>query len=346
MRKHFLICLCVLLAFSFSAFATAYLPFTYDIRSGVGVTEQRRLSDYLDALRYTPGDTPVFVLDSGKAGANVLVLGGTHANEISGIMAAILLIERASVETGRLFVIPFTNGSAITWRDNKNAVIPPWFEFTTPSGVRRLPYGSRLTNPEHEILPDPERFYLENGIPLDGSEARNLNRVHPGLPDGTLTQRISAAITSLIFEEEIDLVDDFHESGTKSRLAYMLVCNPKNLDLGAFAIIDLQMQGIDLKLEESSAEFLGLSHREFGDKTPAFAFLFETPNPGQDSDLKQPPDVVNDLIYPLYHRVSLQVAVLQTLCQYLPDFTGKTIEIVNIPPFEVLNSERLYDYYQ
>lgn len=344
MKKFSAFCLCVLIAFT--TFSSVYLPFTYDIRPGEGVTEQRRLSDYLDTLKYTPGDTPVFVLDSGKEGANVLVLGGTHANEISGIMAAILFIERASIEEGRLFVIPFTNGSASTWRDDKNAVIPPWFEFTTPSGLRRLPYGSRMTNPEHEIEPDPEQFFLSNGIALDGSEARNLNRAHPGDPHGTLTQRISAAIVSLIFEEEIDMVHDFHESGTKSRLAYMIVCNPKNLDMGAFAIIDLQMQGIDLKLEESSEEFLGLSHKEFGDKTPALAFLSETPNPGQDSDLTKTPDVVNDPVYPLYHRVSLQVAILRTLCQYLPDFTGKTLEITNIPPFEVLHSEQLYQYYR
>jgi hypothetical protein len=344
MRKIALIALALSL-FSILAFSLS-LPFTYDIRPGEGVTLQKKLSDYLEVLRDTPGDTPVFVMDSGKEGANVLILGGTHANEISGIMAAIFFIEVAKIETGKLFVIPFANGSAITWRDDVNPEIPGWFEFESATGKRILPYGSRRTNPLHQTEPDPEYFYLANGVPLEGSEARNLNRVHPGDPKGTLTQKISAGITQLIFDENIDMVHDFHESGTKSRLAYMIVCNPKNIDMGAFAIIDMQMQGVDLKLEESSDEFLGLSHKEFGDKTPALAFLSETPNPGQDTDRVDVPDAVNDPEYPLFHRVSLQILIFETLCAYLPDYTGKSIVISNIPSYEVLKTQALYQYYR
>lgn len=346
----------VILCFSFSS------PFTLDIRPGSFVTRQQKLSDFLFALRDTPADTPVFILDSGKAGANVLLLGGSHGNEISGIMAAILFIERAKVVTGKLVVIPFANASAVTSRlevlvQNNTlataAEIPVWFEFETPSGKRTLPYGSRLTQPQHQ-LPDADSFFLGNGIALAGEEARNLNRVHPGNPQGTLTQKISAAIVNIIFQENIDMVHDFHESGTKSSLAYTLVCNPKNVEMGAYTVLELQSQGLQLNLEQSSEEFLGLSHREFGDRTAALAFLSETPNPGQDTDTLSVPDVVTDAKYPLYHRVAVQVTIVLTLLRLMKDFTTKEIivelatvsAIEEIPSFEMLNSKKLYEYYR
>ena len=47
------------------------------------------------------------------AGATVFVAGGTHGNEIAGIMAAIVLVEHARVRKGRLIVVPHANNSAI-----------------------------------------------------------------------------------------------------------------------------------------------------------------------------------------------------------------------------------------
>ena len=50
-------------------------------------------------------------------GGSMLVLGGTHPNEPSGLVSAILLIENAVPEEGTLYVIPRTNNSAMTCTD-------------------------------------------------------------------------------------------------------------------------------------------------------------------------------------------------------------------------------------
>ena len=63
------------------------------IYPGPGVTEKQMLSDYNPELKGTNGDTEIYVLDSGVPGASILVLGGTHPNEPSGVVAAVALIE-------------------------------------------------------------------------------------------------------------------------------------------------------------------------------------------------------------------------------------------------------------
>ena len=93
-----------------------------------------------------------------------------------------------------------------------------------------------------------------------------------------------------------------HESSITSRLANMLVCHQRALEIGAMATLDLEMDGIVVKQEASQEEFHGLSHREFGDHTGALAFLMETPNPGQEESIEDP-DVVNDPRAPLSGRV-------------------------------------------
>lgn len=84
------------------------------IYPGPGVTAVEMLSDYNPGLKGTHGDTEVYVLDSGKPGAAVLVLGGTHPNEPSGVVAAVALIENCQPKTGVLYVIPRANHSAFT----------------------------------------------------------------------------------------------------------------------------------------------------------------------------------------------------------------------------------------
>ena len=72
----------------------------HDIRPGPGVTAVKMLSAYAPGLANTPGDTKVYVLEGREPGATVFVAGGTHGNEIAGIMAAIVLVERARVAEG------------------------------------------------------------------------------------------------------------------------------------------------------------------------------------------------------------------------------------------------------
>ena len=73
---------------------------------GPSVTEVKMLSDWFDGLNGTNGDTPVYVLEGKKPGGAMLILGGTHANEVSGYMSAFTFIENAVVEEGTVYVIP------------------------------------------------------------------------------------------------------------------------------------------------------------------------------------------------------------------------------------------------
>lgn len=61
----------------------------------------------------TPYETPLFVLDSGEAGAVVLVLGGVHGNEPGAWMAAEALLKRGPPERGTLLIVPRANKLAV-----------------------------------------------------------------------------------------------------------------------------------------------------------------------------------------------------------------------------------------
>ena len=289
-------------------------PTSHDVRPGYGVSEIRWLSDYLPALRATPGDTPIYVMRGAEPGGTFLLLGGTHANEIAGIMAATLFVERATVTRGTVYVIPHANNSATRYNTGiYNATSPQWFELTNGVGeVRRFHYGDRRTQPEDQE-PDPAVFVHEpSGLELAGDEARNLNRNHPGKVDGTLTQQISYALFALTDQEGVNLLVDMHEASLTSRMTNMLVSHPRAVDIAAFTILDLEIVGIALKQEVSSEEYFGLSHREFGDRTHALAFLIESGNPGQEAGIKNP-DVVNDRRSPLADRVYLQLRTIEAI---------------------------------
>jgi hypothetical protein len=287
-------------------------PLAHDVRRGPGVASVRWLSDWLPSLADTPGDTRVYVLEGAQRGGAAVVVGGTHGNEIAGIMTATLLVERARVATGRLIVIPNANNSAVSAGDPERPG-PEWIEVKTSGGTRRFKYGARRTRPEHQGAPDPARYrHPSSTEEIEGREARNLDRVYPGDPSGTLTERVAAAILRVLVQEKADLAFDLHEAGPESRLAWTIVANPKNVEMGALAVLRLDEAGIPMKLEPSSEGFRGLSHREWGDATPARAFLFETPNPGQ---VEQPggADVVDHPDFPLTRRVGVHLAALQAV---------------------------------
>jgi len=293
--------------------ASATDPVSHDIRPGYGVTETRWLSSYLPALANTPGDTPIYVMEGDREGGTLLLLGGTHANEIAGVMAATLVVERGTVSQGTVIVVPHANNSAARHNDGtRHPGTPQWIELTTSSGeTRRFRYGSRRTAVEDQA-PDPEVFVHPFGGELAGEDARNLNRIHPGKADGTLTEQISYALFQLAAQEGVDIVIDMHESSITSRLALMLVCHQRALEIGAMTTLDLEMEGIVLKQEASQEEFHGLSHREFGDHTDAYAFLVETPNPGQEESIEHP-DVVNDPRAPLSGRVYTHLRTVKAI---------------------------------
>jgi predicted deacylase len=312
-------------------------PFEHDIRRGPGVSAVKRLSAYLPGLANTPGDTDVYVLDGSEPGGTVFVAGGTHANEIAGVMAATVLVERARVRTGRLIVVPHANNSAVTWADPKRPG-PEWITLATPSGDRRFRYGSRLTKPSDQGAPDPPKYrHPASTEELDGAEARNLDRAHPGRADGNLTERIAWALTQVIRTEGVDLAVDFHEAGPESRLAWMIVANPKNIETAAVAVLALEAAGVEMKLEPSSETFRGLSHREWGDATKAQAFLFETPSPTM-VDVTKGVDTVNDAKLPLARRVAVQLASFRAVLDAYDDGAAppRVVKVLDVPSLEAM----------
>jgi predicted deacylase len=298
----------------------------HDIRPGPGVAAVRLLSDYLPALARTPGDTTVYVLDGKEKGGTAFVAAGTHGNEIAGILAAILLVERARVQKGRLIVVPHANNSAVSYTDPRRGS-PSAITLETPSGNRQFLYGSRLTKPEHQGEADPVKYrHPQSTEELEGAEARNLDRAYPGKADGNLTEKIACGILSLIKKEDVDVAFDLHESGPDSRLAWMVVANPKSVDIAAIAVLALDAAGITMKLEPSSASFRGLSHREWGDAAKAHAFLFETPNPGM-GDQQQGVDQIHDSRFPLARRVGVHLATLTAVLDSYNDIAPAPLAI-------------------
>jgi len=250
------------------------------IHTGPGVTEVRKLSDFFDGIAGTGADTQVYVLDSGKPGASALILGGTHANEPSGYLSAVLFIENAVPAAGKLYVIPTANASAMTHTDYMEGT-PRKFAIDTPVGPRSFRYGSRATSPADQ-WPDPDIYvHASSGQRLSGSETRNLNRAYPGRADGTFTEKVAFAITSLIRKEKIDITIDLHEASPEYPVVNAMVAHDRAMKIASIALLNLEMDDITIGVEPSPTNLRGLSHRELGDATKTLALLFESTNPAQ-----------------------------------------------------------------
>lgn len=239
------------------------------------------LSEWFENIAGSPVDTSVYIQDSGVPGASVLIMGGTHPNEPSASMTAVLFLERARVTRGRLFVIPFANISAFGHNSPQEAS-PQKIHFTLPDeSLRSFRYGSRATNPVHQ-WPNPDIYIHEaSGQQLSGSEMANLNRAHPGVEDGPLTQRLAKGLLELILKEEIDLAFDLHEASPEYPVVNAIVAHEKSMELAAMATMELEFEGISMRLEPSPKNLRGLTHREWGDFTETMPILMETANPSQ-----------------------------------------------------------------
>lgn len=250
------------------------------IVAGPGVVEQKMLSDYLPKLKGTNGDTEIYILEGEKPGGSMLLLGGTHPNEPSGLLTAVLLIENAQLEAGTLYVIPRANNSAFTHNDPQEGS-PQRFTIDTPNGERWFRYGSRATNPVDQ-WPDPDVYiHAASGQQLSGSETRNLNRAYPGREDGTFTEQVTYAITELIRQENIDISIDLHEASPEYPVINAIVSHERAMGIASLTAINLELQGVKIGLEPSPTNLRGLTHREWGDYTDTYAILMETANPAQ-----------------------------------------------------------------
>jgi len=338
--------------------ALAIEPTSHDIRPGPGVRELRWLSDYHPSLKGTPGDTQIYVMQGEEPGGTFLLLGGTHCNEIAGMMSTILLVERGIVKRGTVYVIPHANnsgsrkndqspltmtmnGETVTWYDPYPL---EYFEFVTSLGeTRYFHYGTRTTQLEDQGVPDPEVYvHAQTGYELTGWESRNLNRAFPGVADGTLTQQIAYGITQIIRSEDVDVVLDYHEAPENYRIADMLICHPRALDIGLFAVLEIEAAGIPIKIEQSSEEFRGLSHRELGDHTDAYAFLIESSNPAMNW-ITEPgqagyPDPTENMGGRVHFGLSTIQGVLATYSMFEPE--EKRIEIEF--PFDLADLKGAY----
>jgi len=146
------------------------------------------------------------------------------------------------------------------------------------------------------------------------------------------------AVLQLLQKEGADVAFDLHEAGPDSRLAWMVVANPRSVDIAATAILSLDAAGIPMKLEPSSESFRGLSHREWGDATKAQAFLFETPNPGQ-GDQGKGADLVTDPKFPLARRVGVHLATLLAILDAYNEAApaALSVRLLDVPGLTQMN---------
>ncbi len=240
------------------------------------LTSQNTLSAYFPGLKDSPGDTDVFIFESQNPGGTLLILGGTHPNEPAGYITAVLLVENLRISKGKVIIIPRSNNSGFTHSDPQEGN-PQRFSFEVPGGKRWFRYGSRLTNPIHQ-WPDPVFYVNPAGQKLAGTEGRNLNRCYPGREKGFLTEKIAYGIMALIRKENVDLAVDLHEAAPEYPVINAIVFHENCAELAALALLELQEEDIEIRLEASPSNLRGLSHREWGDSAQIMAILLETAN--------------------------------------------------------------------
>jgi hypothetical protein len=331
------------------------------IYPGEGVTKIGNLSDYFPAIKSSNGDATIYYFDSGKPGATVFLIGGTHPNEPAGFISAVLLVENVKVTEGRLIVIPQACLNGFTYTDALEGY-PQFFTIKTKSENRKFRFGSRGLSPIDQ-WPDPLVYlHYPSGQQLSGVETRNLNRAYPGSPNGSYTEKIAYAIIQLIKKENVDIAFDLHEAAPEIPIINAIVTHEKGRDIAASAVLNLEFDNLTYALEMSPKNFHGLTHREWGDYTNVYPFLMETSNPIQgrlrgktDEDL-----IVNgqDKNYytaaqlgfiriayelsgePLSLRVARHIQGFKALTNsFMENFSEKKIKIDNLPSYEeIINS--------
>ncbi|MBF8296776.1 MAG: succinylglutamate desuccinylase [Bacteroidetes bacterium] len=370
MERHHIVALCLLIVVAVVCtlagreFLKMHEP--DEIIPGQGVTKIENLSTYFGALAGMSSDTKVYILDSGRPGATALVLGGTHPNEPAGFMTAVVLTEHASAREGRLIVIPQVCGSGFTCTDPLEGY-PQSFSVQSKSKMRTFRFGARGSNPLTE-WPDPLVFLqYPSGQQLSGNEVRNLNRSYPGRPDGTVTERIAFAVMQLIERENVDIAFDLHEAAPEIPIINAIVTHEKGKDAAASALFTLESENLQYALEMSPPNFHGLSHREWGDRSPVFPYLMETSNPiqgrlrgktnealvvqGVDQKYYEAAQIGSMRITynlegePLARRVGRHLRGVQALLgAYMESMPEKRIVVDNVPAYEQILERGIGEY--
>ena len=219
---------------------------------------------------------------------SVLVLGGTHPNEPSGQITATLFLENALVERGVLYVVTELNRSAYSYSQPQEATT--WYyHLQTASGKERtFKFGSRATNTVDQ-WPTPDVYTHSSGQQLSSSEVRNINRAYPGSENGTYTEQIAWAITNFVNTNDVTIVIDLHEASpeylTINACVYhqdaIEIVNKARSRFFRYETKDGDTERLAISYDESPMSMHGLTHRELGDYTNAYVFLFETSNASQ-----------------------------------------------------------------
>jgi Succinylglutamate desuccinylase / Aspartoacylase family len=360
-RRGIVIVLLALLIAAGGGVTFARMHHDEEIVSGAGVTQRKMLSAYDAQLAGSPADTPIFILEGKEPGATMLLIGGCHPQEISGFITAVVTVENAIVQKGRLIVVPQANRSGFTYTEPLEGY-PHTFTIDTAQGARWFRLGMRLSNPVHQ-WPDPDLYiHPQSGEGLVGWEARNLNRNFPGNARGRHTARVASALTTLAKIERVDLVLDLHEAYPEYPIINMIVAHERAFEVASLTKLMLESRNIRIDLMASPKKLRGLSHREFGDNTSALAMLAETANPAMgrfrgrtDEELvtqgKDPNYVkaaklgrlfvpFNEEGHPLSKRVSRHLATISEMLDVYNEIDpAKQLTLSNLPPFERVATE-------
>ena len=236
----------------------------------------------LETTRDGAGDTLVYELKGEEEGDTMVILGGVHANEPSGSVAAIYMVENLHPKAGTVYILTHANAAGYTCTDPQEAS-PMFYSIDTGAGEREFRFGSRVSNPVYQ-WPDPDIYVHTSGQKLAGAETRNLNRCYPGIEDGTITEQVAYAITNMIKSVDAAVTIDLHEASPEYKTINTTVYHAR-----ANAITAAREWYLDEDLEEaahmgaeiSPEAFRGLSHIELGTWTDTLALLMETSNPSQ-----------------------------------------------------------------
>jgi predicted deacylase len=256
--------------------------FDMEVVRGPGVTSVARLSDYSPGLKGTMADTSIFILEGKEPGGKALLLGDTHSNEPEGLLASLLYIENAVVETGTLYVIPFFNNSG-SRNTRPGDGYPLYFDVPTAWGALRFRMGNRDASPLDQ-WPDPDVYihYPDRQL-LSFIDVRNVNRTWPGRHDGPLMEQVTYGAMELLRREKIDVAIDMHGAETMFPVTNCIVAPEKSVKIATLAALTVKArEGFESHVEPSPPGFRGLSHREIGDYSETLPFLLEAPIPFLD----------------------------------------------------------------
>ena len=273
----------MLIVFTIAGLASIYFlrqRIDEPIVAGPGVTRIGMLSEYFDGLKGSPVDTEVYFLESNKPGGTMLLMCGTHPGEPAAVLSGVTAIENAVMEAGRLIVIPRAQKTGFGTGEPGRAYPPRFHIQQDEDNFRWFRYGNRIMNPVYS-WPNPTVFVnYPSGQTLSEGETLNLNRAHPGRPDGRLNEKLSFAILELIRKEKVSVSIDPHEAPPNRPLVGAIAAHERAMDLATISVLNLEaIWGVNVRLEISPKNLRGLSHREWGDYTDTLAVLIETPSP-------------------------------------------------------------------